>query len=137
MSTTHGQAGQARVFFAGLFDFGFTTFITLKFLRVIYTAMVALILLGGAALFLVTVSRGGIYGVLAMFVVPLVALFLLVLVRISLETVALFFRVGANTTLMAAAAGGGGSISGGTRSEPPGPYSGPAFPPSRPAPFAS
>ena len=121
---------QAKGFFGVLFDFSFTSFITVRFLRVIYAALVVLILLGGAAVFVVTITRGGMYGVLAMLIVPLVTLVQLVLVRISLEAVALFFRIGESTALMAAAAGAG-PTGGGAQPELPRPYTGPVFPPSR------
>src|SRR6185436_15416228 len=94
--------GQAKGFFGSLFDFGFTSFITLRFLRVIYAALVVLILLGGAGLFIVTITRGGVYGVVAMLIVPLVTLFQLVLVRICLESVVLLFRISENTAPLAA-----------------------------------
>ena len=120
----------AKGFFGALFDFGFTSFITLRFLSFIYGALVVLILLGGAAVFVVSITRGGMYGVVAMVVVPLGTLFQLVLVRIALESVALFCRIGENTALIAAAVGAGPN---GGVAHPglPGPYAGPVFPPSR------
>jgi hypothetical protein len=95
---------EAKGFFASLFDFGFTSFITLKFLRVIYGVVVVLILVTGVVLFVASISQGGIYAVFAIVVVPIVTLIYLVLTRVSLEIVALFFRIGENTSLMVAAA---------------------------------
>ena len=125
--------GPAKGFFGALFDFGFTSFITLRFLSFIYGALVVVILLGGGVLFVVSIARGGTYGLVAMFIVPLVTLFALVLVRISLESVALFLRIGENAAVMAAAAGAGPN-GGDTHPGLPGPYVGPVFPPSRRAP---
>jgi hypothetical protein len=95
---------EAKGFFASLFDFGFTSFITLKFLSVIYGVVVVLILLTSVVLLVVSLSQGGSYAVLAIVVIPIVALFYLVVTRVSLEIVALFFRIGENTSLMVAAA---------------------------------
>jgi hypothetical protein len=122
--------GPAKGFFGALFDFGFTSFITLRFLSFIYGALVSLIVLGGVVVFGLSITRGGMYVVVALLIVPPVALFQLVLVRISLEAVALFFRIGENTSLIAAAAGAG-PTGGGAQPGLPGPYAGPVFPPSR------
>ena len=123
---------EAKGFFAGLFDFGFTSFITLKFLRLIYGVLVVLILLAGVVAFLGSISQGGIYILVAIVIVPIVTLIYLVLTRVSMEMVALFFRIGENTNLMVAAAGGAGPTSEGPRSGVAGPYSGPTGPPSGP-----
>ncbi|WP_426566654.1 hypothetical protein ACPPVT_08990 [Angustibacter sp. McL0619] len=64
------------------FDFSFTSFITLRFLKVIYIVLVVISLLAGLSLFYV------------------------LLARIYLEIVELFFRIGENTTILARAAAG-------------------------------
>jgi len=94
---------EAKGFFASLFDFGFTSFITLKFLRVIYGVVVVLILLTGAFLFISSISQGGMYAVLAIVFVPIGTLIYLVITRVSMEIIALLFRIGENTSLMVAA----------------------------------
>ena len=104
-------------FFASLFDFGFTSFITLKFLSFIYSFVVVLILLTSVVLFIAGLSQGGIYAGLAIVVIPIVTLLYLVVTRVSLEIVALFFRIGENTSLMAAAANRPGPTSKGGTSE--------------------
>ena len=101
---------EAKGFFASLFDFGFTSFITLKFLRVIYGVVVVLILLISVAILVASISQGGMYALLAIVVVPIVTLIYLVLTRVSLEIVALFFRIGENTSLMVAAANRAGPV---------------------------
>ena len=99
--------------FAALFDFSFTTFITLKFLRVIYTVLTVLILLVGGVLFLASLFRGGALGVfVAIVVVPAVTLLYLVFARITLEAIALFFRIGENTSAMAASLAGANPTTG-------------------------
>jgi hypothetical protein len=95
---------EAKGFFASLFDFGFTSFVTLKFLRIIYGGLVTLILATGVILIVASLSQGGTYAFLAIVIIPIVTLFYLVVTRVSLEIVALFFRIGENTSLMVAAA---------------------------------
>lgn len=107
--TTTGRGGfdnriHDKGFFTSLFDFGFTSFITLRFLSVIYGVAVFLILMSSLVVFFGILSQGGMYAVLAT-LVPIVALFYVILLRVSLEMIALFFRIGENTSLMAAAAG--------------------------------
>jgi uncharacterized membrane protein len=99
---------ETKGFFASLFDFGFTSFITLRFLRVIYGVLVVLILLIAVVAFVGMLSQGGLYILLAIVVVPIVTLLYLVMTRVSMEMVALFFRIGENTSMMAASASGAG-----------------------------
>lgn len=97
---------ETKGFFAGLFDFGFTSFITLKFLRLIYGVLVVLIVLFGVGFLIAGLSQGGGTAVAAIFLAPLGTLLYLIFTRISMEVVALFFRIGENTSIMAAAATG-------------------------------
>ena len=98
---------ETKGFFAALFDFGFTSFITLKFLRVIYTIVVCMILFAGLV-FLIGGLASGSSGlaVVSIFFVPLVTLLLLIFTRIQMEVIALFFRIGENTSIMASQLGG-------------------------------
>ena len=76
-------------FWTGLFDFSFTRFITLKFIRVIYMVFVAAIGLIGILLFIISLTRGGAGGVFAgLIVVPLLALFYIIGARLTLEVIA-------------------------------------------------
>lgn len=100
-----GSQLETKGFFSGLFDFGFTSFITLRFLRVIYTILVVLILLAALVMFIAFISQGGVGVVLAVIVVPLVTLLYLVIARVYMELIALFFRIGENTSVMARALG--------------------------------
>lgn len=104
MNTTHLKA---KGFFASLFDFGFTSFITLRLLSVIYGMLVGLVLLA-SVIAAATILKDGTYPWFAIVVVPIVALIYLVLARVSMEMIALFFRIGENTNLMVASAGGAG-----------------------------
>ena len=91
-------------FFATLFDFGFTSFITLKMLSFAYGLLVVLILLAGVVALVLGISRGGTDLLIAICGVPIATLIYLVMIRVSMEMVALFFRIGQNTNLMAASA---------------------------------
>ena len=125
---------EAKGFFASLFDFGFTSFITLKILRVLYGVLVVLILLTGVGFFVALISQGGAYIAIAIIIVPIVTLIDLVWMRVFMEMVALFFRIGENTSIMAASAGSAGPTSEGPHSGLAGPYSGPTGPVSGPLP---
>jgi Domain of unknown function (DUF4282) len=134
MSTT--QAPE-KGFFASLLDFGFTSFITLRFLRVIYVVLGVMTLLTAVVMLVLNLSRGGTTAVVAVFLVPIFTLLYLIMIRVYLEVIALFFRIGENISVMAAAAGGVDPNGGGGQYGAPGPYSGPDFSaPARSGPFA-
>ena len=110
---------ETKGFFSGLFDFGFTSFITLRFLKVIYTILVGLILLTGVVFFIAAISQGGVGVVVAIVLVPIATLLYLVIARVYMELVALFFRIGENTSIMARALSNGSTPPG---HQPPGGY---------------
>lgn len=125
---------EAKGFFAALFDFSFTSFITLRFLKVIYAILVTLILLGGLFFLIGALTQGAGAAILGLIAVPVVTLLYLVIARIYMELVALFFRIGENTSIMARASGGGwgGTVLPPTQSPPASP--GQFLPPPPPAP---
>ncbi len=88
-------------FFAGLFDFSFSRFVTLRVIRVLY----ALAVLAAAVAALVTLgacSRGGVGGVLVGLILAVVVFFVYVLIaRVWLEVIAVLFRIAENTTVLA------------------------------------
>jgi|SRR5664280_1482577 hypothetical protein len=103
---TSNQQSSDPAFWAGLFDFSFTRFITLKFIRVIYIVLVAVIGLIGLVLFIVSLTRGGAGGVfVGLIVVPLVTLFYIIGARLTLEVIAVIFRIGENTSRIAESVG--------------------------------
>lgn len=83
-------------FFAGLFDFGFTTFVTPRVIKFVYVA--ATIIIAIIWLFYVilgfSISAGG--GLLVLIIGPIVALLWLLLCRIALELTMVLFRIGAD-----------------------------------------
>ena len=94
------QQIESENFFASLFDFDFTSFVTLRFMKVIYALLVTLILLFGLHLRRppsqreLGRSRGGDPRR------PCGHAALLILARVTMEMVALFFRIGENTSLL-------------------------------------
>jgi Domain of unknown function (DUF4282) len=97
-----------KSFLASLFDFGFTSFVTLRFLKVVYAIAVVLILIGGAFFLIAGLSTGKAYGILGGIVLaPIITLVYLILTRITFEIIAMFFRIGDNTFLAVQLLGGG------------------------------
>lgn len=98
---------QEKSFFASLFDFDFTSFITLRFLKVIYKLVVALILLGGLLSLIYGLTSGSALGVISgLILAPLLTVVYLILARIGLEVVAMFFRIGDDAALAVQLLGG-------------------------------
>ncbi len=137
---------QERGFLASLFDFGFTTFVTLRFLKVIYGIVMVLIGLGALGVFVSLASQGAGSAVLALVLVPIGALLYLVFARIYLELIALLFRIAESTARIDQhlTAGGGAGPAGpgspaGYVSQPPfspPPSPGYGTPPAGGSPFA-
>ena len=115
---------QEKTFLASLFDFGFTSFVTLRFLKVIYAIWVVLILIGGVAMLIFGFSSGTSIGIIASIIlVPLITLVYIIVARIFFEIVAMFFRIGDNTYLAVQLLGGKPSgLMGGSAQPAPAPY---------------
>jgi len=100
----------ARGFFQSLFDFSFSSFITIRLIKVIYalfiaaSAFFALILVAGAF------SASAVLGLLALLIAaPVLFFFYVILARVYLELVVAIFRIAENTSILA---GQGWSLSG-------------------------
>jgi asparagine N-glycosylation enzyme membrane subunit Stt3 len=89
-------------FFPSLFDFSFTEFIALKFIKVIYAILATLIILATLLYMALLLGQGGAFIALGLFVVPLIGLVYLVMTRIGLEVIAVLFRIGQNTSALVA-----------------------------------
>jgi hypothetical protein len=87
----------SKGFFAALFDFSFTTFITMKFLKIIYGIVMVAIGLSALFLFFGMATEGGAGAVAGLVITPIFAIVSLILARVQLEALALFFRIGDNT----------------------------------------
>lgn len=98
---------QEKTFLASLFDFGFTSFVTLRFLKIIYAIWVVLILIGGVAMLIAGLSTGTAIGIIgSIILVPLITLVYIIGARIFFEIVAMFFRIGDNSYLAVQLLGG-------------------------------
>jgi hypothetical protein len=95
-----GQKG----FFAGIFDFSFTIFVTTRIIKVLYCfylVAVALMFVGGIVSGLIIVVGGASaesagaagVGLLQIIMAPIVALIALIYGRVLFECIAVFFRV--------------------------------------------
>lgn len=92
------SAEQAKGFFGALFDFSFSSYITLKFIKLIY--VVATIMIGLVAVMfligaLVSGNAGTIIG--GIILIPLFGLVYLIWTRIMLEIIAIIFAIGGDT----------------------------------------
>lgn len=92
------SADDAKGFFGALFDFSFSSYITLKFIKLIYVVVTVVIGLM-VVIFLITALASGSTGtiVLGIIVAPLFGLFFLIYARIMLEIIAIIFAIGGDT----------------------------------------
>ena len=91
---------------AALLDFGFTKFITLGVVKIIYLLGIGLIGLGFLAA-LISSFTMGIFAIIGVMIVgPIIALLYLMFFRIWLELVGVIFRIAENTTKMVELQGG-------------------------------
>jgi hypothetical protein len=105
MTTSNSQQ---KSFIATLFDFGITSYLTVRFLKVIYAIIVVLVLLTGLFILIGALSTGITVNIIAAIIfAPLVTLVYLVLARIAVEVITMFFRIGDNTSLAVQLLGGG------------------------------
>jgi hypothetical protein len=87
-------------FFGSLFEFSFSHFIALKFIKVIYAIATVVIILGTLLFMVSAINQGGAYVVLGVIVAPIVGLLYLVFTRIGFEVIAVLFRIGQNTSVL-------------------------------------
>jgi Domain of unknown function (DUF4282) len=100
-----------RSFFSSLFDISFTSFVTMRIIKVVY--VITLVLIGLAALaFVVAAFAESVAGglVVLLIVAPLLSLLYVIYARVLLELVMAIFRIMENTGeqvgLLRAQAGG-------------------------------
>ncbi|MGB3763483.1 MAG: DUF4282 domain-containing protein [Ornithinimicrobium sp.] len=104
------MATESKGFFSALFDLDFNHFITVKFVKLIYVVLMAVLFLSAIVYFLASIVVGfsdqgsPLIILFALFFIPLVTLVYLVILRIFMESVVVFFRIGENTAAMAAGA---------------------------------
>lgn len=119
----------AKGFFGTLFDFEFKSFLTMKFLKIIYAVLLGALLLMGVLYLFFGLSQGGVFAVLTLLFVPVLTLIYVVLLRVGMEAVALFFRIGENTGKLVELAGGTPSTNGPLLRDTPAPQSASTAPP--------
>ena len=89
------SSDEAKGLLKSLFDFQFTSLITVKIIRFVYALIVILYSIGAIFFFAAAVSRGGAAGILTGFIlVPLGYLVYLILTRIWMEILIVVFRMG-------------------------------------------
>ncbi|MFI7399044.1 DUF4282 domain-containing protein [Streptomyces sp. NPDC049541] len=86
----------AKGFWAGLFDFGFTTFVTPKVIKFVYVVMTIIIGLSWIYWLYEGFHASSGLGILVLVFGPLIALFWLIVYRIMLELAMVIFRIGAD-----------------------------------------
>lgn len=93
-------------FFSSLFDWNFKKFITLGVLQVLYIIGVILIalsvVLGMITAVMTMIQTSVIGGLISLLIAPVAGLLGILWLRISLELVAVIFRIGQNTSIMVA-----------------------------------
>lgn len=94
-------------FLATLFDINFKSFLTMRFVKVIYVLAIVLIVGGGLSalilgIFFAVKAQSPVMALLialgSLILVPMVTLLWLTMVRVLLESLAIFFHIGENTT---------------------------------------
>ena len=116
-----------RGFFSSLFDFSFSSFVTVRLIKVIYALFI-----GGsgffALLFVASAFQASVFfGFFVLLIgAPILFFFYVILARVYLELVVAIFRIAENTSILA---GQGRSLSGPPPSSPGGP---PPPPPNSP-----
>lgn len=89
------SSGEAKGLLKSLFDFQFTSLITVKIIRVVYALIVILYSIGAVFVFIASLTRGGASGFLTAFIlVPLGYVVYLILTRIWMEILIVVFRMG-------------------------------------------
>lgn len=79
---------------ASLFDLSFTRFITVRVLRVLYVISLVLIAVTVLLAIISGFTQGFGFGLLSLILAPLFGLLYVILTRVSLELIAVIFRIG-------------------------------------------
>lgn len=89
-------------FFKALFDFNFSTFITMKLVKPLYIFFVVMIGLASLFFLLTSMMAGGTGILIALIFVPLYFIFMTVTMRIWMEALVLLFDINDRTEALAA-----------------------------------
>ena len=89
---------------ATLFDLSFSSFLTIKIIRVLYILAIVGVALGALSVLLSSALQNGAIGVVIGLVGAVVVFFVgVLLARVYMEIIMVMFRIAENTTVMAAA----------------------------------
>ncbi|MDA8290812.1 MAG: DUF4282 domain-containing protein [Actinomycetota bacterium] len=88
-----GDEDGAKGFLRSLYDFSFTTFVTTRIVRTLYIVTTIVYSLVAIVVFVGLVSRGGADVAIGVIGVPIAYVLYLALARVSLEVVAVVFRI--------------------------------------------
>jgi hypothetical protein len=100
--TAERFADPAESFVNGLADVGFTRFVSLRIMKMVYVLTLVVTTLAALGLFVVLARMGWpglLFGLVA---VPMLWMFLTAMVRLTLEAFAMLFRINDNLVLLAA-----------------------------------
>ncbi len=103
------SSDEAKGLVRSLFDFQFTSLITLKVIRFVYLLIVILYTIGAITFFIGSLASGTVTGFLTAFVViPLGYLIYLIVTRIWMEILIVVFRMGDDVRAIRTGGGLGG-----------------------------
>lgn len=92
--STADASAQAKGFFSKLFDFSFSSYITPSIVKVVYILAIALVVLGWLGTSAAAFGSNAALGIFVLLILgPLYALFILVIVRITLEFYTAVIRI--------------------------------------------
>ena len=84
-------------FLGRLFDTSFTSFITLSIIQLVFKLFIGLAALSTVGFIIIAFSADPMAGIVSLIAGPLLFLFYVIMVRIYLELVVVFFRIEENT----------------------------------------
>jgi uncharacterized protein DUF4282 len=120
---------QARGFFASLFDYSFSSYITPRIIKVLYVLATVLVALWTLVIILIAFNASSTLGILTLLIVgPIYFVLAMIYTRVLLELLSAFFRIHDDVQEINQRGGGGNPVA----SPPPPP---PTQPPSEAAPF--
>lgn len=125
---------QAKGFFASLFDFSFSSFITPRLVKVLYVLMTIVVALWTLLFVLLAFRSSKSFGFIALIILgPIFFVIMMIWVRVGVEAIIAFFRIQEDVAEINQRAGGAEATS--VASVPSSPATGPD-PISQPAPVA-
>ena len=83
--------------FSALFDFSFTSFVTLKLIKVLYVIIMILAVLSVIGTIVVGFQASNTMGILALVLSPILFIIYILLARVWMELIVVFFRIEENT----------------------------------------